>query len=161
MSTTLFVIPCGAAKLDQAAPARRLYTSPHFAHTLTAALAEAEATERDLGARSRVVILSAKHGLVGLDTLLAPYEMTIAHPDRVSAAQVAQQLLEHDASTVVSMLPKAYARVLLAAIECNSLDGREAELVDAYEGAAGIGYQRGIASSIIRGSAMALDEAIA
>lgn len=61
------LISCGKAKLDHAAPAREMYTGNLF----RAALADCES--RGL----RVFILSAKHGLVGPDDVLEPYDLKL------------------------------------------------------------------------------------
>lgn len=57
------LVSCSARKLGHAAPARELYCSPLF----RLALAHAERT------CSAVYALSALHGLVELDALIAPY----------------------------------------------------------------------------------------
>jgi len=62
------LIGCSKEKLDHAAPARELYTGQLF----RAARAYAEATCDEW------LILSAKHGLVGPDTVLEPYDTTLA-----------------------------------------------------------------------------------
>lgn len=57
------LVSCGAQKLDQPAEARHLYTSPLF--RLSLAYAEQHC--------SRVYVLSAFHGLLDLDRVVAPY----------------------------------------------------------------------------------------
>lgn len=63
----LGLIGCSESKLATAAPARSIYTSQLFRMTL----AYAETT------CDRVVVLSAKHGLIELDQVIKPYDMTI------------------------------------------------------------------------------------
>lgn len=63
----IVVIQCGKAKLDRPAPARDLYISQPFR------MARA-AVERD---GRPWLILSARHGLVSPDHLLAPYDRTL------------------------------------------------------------------------------------
>lgn len=60
MSEIFFVIPCGAEKLGQPAPARELYSSINFQRTLAKVEQEAKLSG------ARVLILSAKLGLVEL-----------------------------------------------------------------------------------------------
>lgn len=63
-NTELFLLACAQTKLDVPAPARRLYTSPLFR--------KGRAYAEQLGVPW--FILSAEHGLVTPDQLLAPYE---------------------------------------------------------------------------------------
>lgn len=69
--TTLLVglVSCSKSKLDEAAPARELY-SPSFVFSRSAAYVAARCDEW--------FILSAKHGLVHPDTVVAPYDETLA-----------------------------------------------------------------------------------
>lgn len=60
----LGLIGCSATKLDRPAPARELYTGDLFRSALRLAEARCE----------RVLVLSAKHGAVSLDTVLRPYD---------------------------------------------------------------------------------------
>ncbi|MEV7413075.1 DUF6884 domain-containing protein, partial [Streptomyces althioticus] len=81
------VIPCGAAKLDHAAPAAELYTgSYHRACARAAAALTANG--------GTVVILSALHGLVPLDRVLEPYEMRMGHPGSVTPDVLREQARE-------------------------------------------------------------------
>ena len=66
---TLIVIPCAAAKLDAPAKARDLYDSANFRHMLAAAEVEAAADAEHFGHTTKVMILSAEHGLLDLDTI--------------------------------------------------------------------------------------------
>lgn len=68
----LAIIACSASKLDKAAPARDLYTGALF----KASLAVAE----DMA--DRVVILSAKHGVLELDAVVEPYDVSLASMDK-------------------------------------------------------------------------------
>ena len=62
------LVACSKTKLDRAAPARELYTSPLF--KLSLAYAEAHC--------SAVYVISAEHGIVELDRVIAPYCTTLA-----------------------------------------------------------------------------------
>lgn len=142
----IVVVPCGAAKLDRPAPAAQLYTSQHFALTLRAAQKLAE----DQGAR--VFILSALHGLIPLDRVVAPYDVKMGDRGCITPAELRDQLDAINPSTVTSLLPKAYRKAIEATGQ---------PVVDLYANAPGIGYQRGIASQILasRQHATAVDPA--
>lgn len=135
-----FVIPCGAAKLDTPAAARDLYTSTSFKLALNAALTQVDA--------AHVLILSAKHGLVALDEVLAPYDTKMGDPDSIDTVNVQAQAMAHGISwdsDVYCLLPAAYFAKLDEAL-------RELSIwpIDVYEADAGIGYQRGTCASQVR-----------
>lgn len=71
------LISCGKRKAAQPRPARELYQGELFRKSLRYA---EEVLEAD-----RVFILSARHGLLPLDQVVAPYEQTL---NRMSAAEV-------------------------------------------------------------------------
>lgn len=140
--STVIVIPCSGAKLDSPAAARDLYTGTMFRHQLAAATDEAAAVN------GTVMILSALHGLVGLDDMIAPYNTKMTDTDHVTASTVAQQATDLGitwGTEVFSMLPNAYRVVLHEAL--TSLDVYPQDI---YEASPGIGYQRGTCSSILR-----------
>lgn len=65
---TIVLISCVSSKLPRKAPARELYISPLFRFNLAyAAMLRPDA----------IFILSAKHGLLALDTVVAPYDETL------------------------------------------------------------------------------------
>lgn len=154
--STLIVIACGAEKGAHAAPAGELYTSATFRHFRDAAVLEAADTVRVCGGEVRVAILSAAYGLVELDTVLAPYDVKMGDRGCVGAHEVAQQLEAMGVTTVMSMLPGAYWRTLHRAVELVNDDEVNAwvELLDVFEAPfgprGGIGFQRGVASSLNR-----------
>lgn len=152
-TTYLFVVPCGANKLGWSAPARELYTGSYFREVLAAAELEAAATTDELGIDTRVMILSAAHGLVDPDTVLAPYDITMTDSGSVTVSELADQLadLVVDDLEVYAFLPRAYHDRLRAAAD----RAFEAELVDdlvlvhdVYEAAPGIGYQKAVAANL-------------
>ena len=149
---TLIVVPCAADKADRPVAARELYVSDNFAHALRAAELEAIDTERVCGVSVKVMILSARYGLVELDQVLAPYDLRMGQAGSISAAGIAAQLAELAPSAVMSMCPAAYRDRLAAAVAESNEDEDNAwiEFIDTYEAAPGIGYQRGVASSLIR-----------
>src|SRR5688572_8204855 len=84
----LVVIACSARKLDLAAPARALYTGDLFRASVT----WAESWHQPW------VVLSAAHGIISPDRVVAPYNARLAgrHPHRVSLiVKVARQLREN------------------------------------------------------------------
>lgn len=140
------VIPCSGAKLDRPAPAGELYRGSW--HRLARAAADA-LVEREGG---RVLILSAAHGLLELDQLVEPYDLTIpelerrprpgerdAHPggSRELGERVAGQLVDLMPDEVVGLVPGAYARVL-----GNAAILSRRRTVWPLSGLAGVGYQR-------------------
>lgn len=151
---TLVIIPCAAAKIDTAAAASDLYASNNFRHMLNAAVAHATDAVDTFGntVEAKVMILSAKYGLVELDQVLAPYNTKMGDAGCITAAGIAAQLAELAPAAIESMLPGAYRRQLEAAVaELNDdEDNAWIEFIDAYEAAPGIGYQRGVASALAR-----------
>lgn len=152
LNNHLVLVPCAAAKLDVPAAARDLYASANFQHMLRAALTEAADTTAVLGVPARVMILSAEHGLLELDTVVAPYDTKMGDAGCVTPAVLRDQLAATGATTVEAMLPAAYYDALAAAVADNNDDDTAPwiELLNVYEAAPGIGYQRGVASSLVR-----------
>lgn len=132
---TTYIIPCGDAKLDHLAPARDLYTGTMFRHTLRNVEAMA-ASDRP---RAQVLILSARYGLITLDTVLAPYTTRITDHDAISVAALTTQAIAFglDGADVYCLLPRAYFRRIDTALR--ELDTYPA---DVYEAVRGIGDQR-------------------
>ncbi len=142
--TPAVVIPCCANKTAGAAPAEKLYDSDHFRFTLRAAQARAEV----IGAR--VWVLSARHGLVPLDRVIEPYDVTFGDPDAVTTDWVHGQLCVFGISHVEALLPRRYLSVLSAAVEKLHRGGSVMRFSDLYAGAAGIGYQRGVLARLLQ-----------
>lgn len=135
----IVVVPCGAQKLTTAAAAGQLYTSPHFALVYRAACKLAAKQS------GRVRILSALHGLVEPWTVIEPYDVKMGDPASIAPAAIAEQLRRLNPTTITTMLPRAYAEALDAAVELNG----GPDLIDLYAEAPGIGYQRGVASRLV------------
>lgn len=72
----MVIVACGAKKLEEAAPARKLYTGPYFKACLAYAL--------EIVKPSKIFILSAKYGLVGLNDVIAPYNYRLGRPFAVT-----------------------------------------------------------------------------
>lgn len=137
-----FVIPCGKDKLDHAAPASELYTGSAFRSCLAAALHQVD------GDRSKVLILSALHGLVTLDTVLEPYDVKMGDELALDKRDDGLALLEvqflchglaEDDIDLYAMLPKAYFEAL------DTVARRwYVWIAPVYEACGGIGDQRAV-----------------
>ena len=142
--TTYFIIPCGAAKASAPSLAADLYTGSMFKFALSSVRAEAEATPGDVV----VLILSALHGLVALDDVVAPYDLRMGQAGSITpeALRVQAALIGmDDADSVYTFLPAAY----LAAID-TALRPLFINVQDVYEAAPGIGYHRGALASLAK-----------
>jgi hypothetical protein len=99
----LYLIACSNAKLDHTAPAAELYTGQAF----RLAMAAAERAGAD------VIILSALHGAVFPNLLIAPYDLslsTMAADDRRQwAANVRHALSEYHGRAITVLAGKHYA----------------------------------------------------
>jgi hypothetical protein len=102
-----------------------------FTNTLAAA--------HDIDDDVRVLILSALHGLVELDTIIEPYDVRMGDTGSVTAATVAAQAeaLGLADADVYALLPSAYFTILDEALR--TLDVFAANV---YEADLGIGFQR-------------------
>lgn len=142
-STPVVIIPCTGAKLDRPAPAAELYIGATFQPALKAA-------RTLVGDTGRVLILSALHGLVELDAVIAPYDVrmgdaaAVDQPDRI--AELADQLAPHAGERVFTLLPNAYRHAIQTA-----LAGTGAGIVNLYAGCRGIGDQRGVCRRVAAG----------
>ena len=149
----LYVVPCGAAKTDHPTQARLLYTSENFQYTIARVEREAGAAQADYGTTSRALILSALHGLLDPDQLVAPYDVKMGDEGSIPVEQLAGQLrpLTDRTVNIYAFLPKAYRDRLRAAADLLNDDDALTGWVhvhDVYEAAPGIGYQRGVVGCI-------------
>jgi hypothetical protein len=130
----VYVVPCGTEKLDHPAPARELYTAEHFQLVLATAERMAAA---DGG---RVLILSARYGLVELDEVLAPYSQRMDRAGHITTAELTSSAIAAGIEDVevYGLLPRAYREALeLALLPLYTF------VTDVYETATrGIGDQR-------------------
>jgi hypothetical protein len=116
MSWDLVIVGCGAAKRDHAAFAAELYTGPYFRSCL--AYARTQAPE------DRIRILSAKHCLVRLDTVLEPYNLRLGRGDTSLFLAVRYQARHEgllDARRVLVVAGSAYVRVCAEVWPCDHL----------------------------------------
>ena len=83
MTGPLVVISCGKAKTPHPAPAAEFYTGGYFRAQLGYA--------RRLTTDDRILVLSAKYGLVPLHRELSPYDLRITQPGAVTTDQLVVQ----------------------------------------------------------------------
>jgi hypothetical protein len=141
------IIPCSGAKASEPKPARDLYTGPMYRHTLTAALA-VEGWCQASGIPARILILSALHGLIGLDEVTDPYNLKMGDTGSVTAAALADQARRlgiAPGEEVRAFLPRPYLARLDAALRDLGVTAR-----DMYKGARGIGEQRHVNAEVTR-----------
>lgn len=138
-----YVIPCSGKKLDRPAPAVELYRGSMYRHTLDNVQRIAD-KDRAAGRQARILIMSALHGLVELDTVLAPYDMKITDPDSVTVERLAEQALTLGidwGSHVFAYLPRSRSNPYLPRLDA-ALKMLCVYVQDVYEGSIGIGDQR-------------------
>lgn len=107
----IVLISCGKKKLSCDAKAEDMYTSPLFQLTLKYA--------KTLNADD-IYILSAKHGLLPLDTIISPYNMSLAkmsvahnkHWSRIVLNQL-RKVCDLDHTEFVFLAGKDYRRCLI------------------------------------------------
>lgn len=113
MTGPIFIVPCGDAKLDHAAPARDLYTGSQFRYVFPLAEAAAQATG------GAVLILSALHGLVEPDRVIEPYNVKMGDPGSITVALLAKQVRRMklaDYRPIYAFLSRPYYERLEAAL---------------------------------------------
>ncbi|MFI9528016.1 DUF6884 domain-containing protein [Micromonospora rosaria] len=101
-NNAVVIVPCGTAKLDRPAPAGCLYTGSY--HRACRRVADR------IG--GRLVILSARHGLVTPDTVIEPYELRMGQPGAVTVPTLraqARRLGIDVAGTVTVLAGRDYA----------------------------------------------------
>jgi hypothetical protein len=136
MTKKFVIIPCGGAKLKTSTKAGHLYIGSMFRDQLATALT--------MTTPENIRILSAKHGLIELDTIVEPYDLKMGQKGSVTTATLADQLAamlpKNETYIIDALLPKKYA----AALEDATAD----QIVNHYEGTAGIGYQKQVLKKI-------------
>ena len=81
------VVPCGGRKRPHASPAGEMYVGSY--HRACRRYAERVGADR-------VLILSARHGLVGLDEVIEPYDLRMGQAGSMTGADVRRQAQELD-----------------------------------------------------------------
>ena len=104
----IVILSCGKAKAASIRPARALYTGCYFRACLAHALS--------VSPPGRCLILSAKHGLLGLDDPIAPYDLRMGRPGSVTPARIAEQAGRRGlAGPILSLCGASYNAALIAA----------------------------------------------
>jgi hypothetical protein len=136
------VVPCSAAKLPAPTTAELLagYEFPTAGELYLGTFHRYARQHAERIGADEVLILSAGHGLIPLDRIVAPYDVSITDKDSIVATpgKVAHQaatrgLLDPDV-VVVSLCPAAYTAELRKAVP---------NVVTPLAGSRGIGEQRG------------------
>jgi hypothetical protein len=145
--TVYMVVPCGAGKVNHEAPARELYTGSAFQYVLGQVEFEAQQTREALGIEVEVLILSALHGLVRPETVLAPYDVKMGDAGSIDAGDLLITALMAGVGCgdeVFAFLPRQYREMLEAALAPIAVG-----VQNVYEAAPGIGYMRGVCRTMV------------
>ena len=117
MSATIALVSCSSSKGPTPTPARELYTSALFRKSLAAALA----------LTPHVYVISALHGVIELDAVIAPYDQTVADMSRGERAAWGEAAIARVAELAGGLEPRlilfagaAYAKPLAAAAATRS-----------------------------------------
>ena len=105
----MVIVPCGLRKRHgvEAVPAGALYLGTY--HRLC------QQAARRLTPLDNIRILSGLHGLLDLDTVIAPYEMRLGEPGSVTADTVHEQAAAQgllDAKDVIVLAGRDYSRIV-------------------------------------------------
>lgn len=152
----IVIIPCTGAKLPHPAPAAELYTGATFPGALAAA-------RRLAGADGTVLILSALHGLLELDTIVEPYDVKMGDPGAIDNAgpagleRLGRQLVRHVARLedaghdveLMTLLPNAYRTAVEHAARYGLGPDNTYSNTNLYAHCRGIGDQRGVVRRIL------------
>lgn len=150
MAAITYVIPCSGAKLDRPGPARDMYRGQMFRHTLANVERMAAMDTAEGRGEARVLVLSARYGLIELDTVVEPYEQQMGAPGSVTAETIAAQALALGidwGAEVYALLPRPYLARLDAALRTLYV-----YVQDVYEATRGIGEQRRVNAIVGRPS---------
>jgi hypothetical protein len=81
---TIVLLMCGKNKLSQKVKAKDLYTSPRFQKSIQYA--------KTITDYSNIYVLSAKHGLLGLEQEIEPYDKSIYEMSKLEKGQWASMI---------------------------------------------------------------------
>lgn len=148
------VIPCGAAKASEPTTVENMYQGSMFKDAL--------ATARQLFTDDRILVLSAKYGLMSLDDFIEPYDVKLGDPGSISSDYLVPDISDKivvpgsfdnaPLASVMSLLPNDYHKLLnegLAATSdyilqsSNGVGKYSFYLEQVFEGSKGIGEQKG------------------
>lgn len=129
----LVVIPCGGRKASEPVPAGLLYTGSY--HRVCRRAADR------LG--GHIVILSARHGFLELDTVVAPYDLRMGQGGSVTVEALREQAARRDlgGDEVIVLAGRAYADRVTAVWP---------HAIRPLDGARGMGHQMAILNTITR-----------
>jgi len=118
--TNIALISCGSKKLEYRARAQDMYISPLFKKSLQYA--------RDILKPEKIYILSAKHGLLKLETEIEPYNKTLNNmPSRDKtewAENVYKQLKKEtdiNTSKYIFLAGRNYYKYLVQKLPCHEI----------------------------------------
>lgn len=154
-SKHLIIMACSATKLEQPAPALDLYRGVMYS-TYRANVRHEASPE--------VMILSARHGFLRADTIIAPYEHRMS-TERADAmlSDLPSYLCDGwpaQARSVLLVGGKEYRRVMRAAVSHLSTSGCLAPDTCVEETNGGIGYQRSQLGAYLRAIAKPDDNVV-
>lgn len=132
---TIYLLGCSASKTATPQPAIKLYTGALFRCALGYAFHQA-----DFEAGDALFVLSAKHGLLPLETIVDPYDTGWSSHDAITRAGLRRQIGRYPwkRARFVLLSPLPYATRFLDAYR--DLTGEHAEFVAPLRGL-GIGAQ--------------------
>jgi hypothetical protein len=128
------IIPCGKEKSTKAAKVEDFYLGSMFQDALN--------TARQLFTDDRIFVVSAKHGLVPLDTVLEPYDMKMGDPGSVTPDDISRQITSlglSNSATALSLLPSNYHSVFARGADRMQ---RRWTVTQEFAGTKGIGQQK-------------------
>jgi hypothetical protein len=115
----IVLISCVSVKQEKPAKAEELYISPLFKY----GLAYAKSLKPD-----KIYILSAKYGLVELDTIIAPYNVTLNHMSSQEIKDWSERVLSQmkqkinlDSDQIIFLAGENYRKYLMSHIKHYSI----------------------------------------
>jgi hypothetical protein len=132
----LVIVPCGGRKGPVPAPAGELYVGSYHLACRRAAAA--------LTTPDRTLILSALHGLVPLDRVIAPYDLRMGQPGSITPAALRDQVEQ------MHLLDEPHVIVLASAAYTATAWTVWPHASAPLAGAGGLGPQRAVLVGIAR-----------
>lgn len=129
---TVCLVACSGTKLESRSPSWKLYDSTLFEKSFAAAMVV-----------GIPYIMSAKHGVVGVDERLDDYNETLKDYTVEEKREWAESLEMPSAETLVLFGGRDYVNPI------KEQYGGDYDIIDAYEDCSGIGVQMGVAGDIV------------
>jgi hypothetical protein len=129
LCTSWVIVCCGAAKIDRPAPAGEMYVGSfhHMARTAAATLTS----------ESRLLILSARYGLLRPTDVIEPYDLRLGQLGSATAADIREQAAEQGLRVLhplVVLAGRDYAQLARAIhwplADCRGIGEQRARLAD-------------------------------